>query len=799
MVSKNSKNIQAAKKKPAAKRSKKQNRSTGKKILRLLFLALGAGIVLFFIFFMLVYLGVTGHVPSTKQLHDIKNPIASEVFSAEGKLLGRYYVENRSNVRFEEISPNVINALIATEDSRFYEHRGIDEIALMRVLFKTILLQDRSSGGGSTLSQQIAKNLFPRNDIWIVSMPVNKLREAIIAYRLERIYTKEEILSLYLNTVPFGENIFGIEVASERFFSKAPKDLTVDEAAVLVGMLKANNYFNPRNHPERSKERRNVVIAQMVNNGFLTKEEGDVFQQKPLVLKYRRISYNEGPATYFLEMMKPELLIWCAHHTKEDGEPYNLYTDGLRIETTINYDFQYFAQQSAQEYMADLQRVFDDHWKNSDPWKGKPDILERAMKRSDRYKKMTAAGFSNDEIRASFSEPIKTTLFTWDGLKQVETTPLDSVKHYLKFLNVGFLAIEPSSGDLKAWVGGTDFRFFKYDHVTSPRQVGSTFKPFVYLSALENGLSPFGYYVNEKKVYEEYQGWSPSNSHGDYEGYYSMEGALSQSINTVAVDVLLETGINNTIATCRELGIRSELPEFPSLALGVASINLKELLFAYATMLNGGIRVEPYYLVSISDNNGNKLEEFAKKPPVPTGLNAINCNIITHMLQTAINRGTGQSIRSTYKIQGEFAGKTGTTQNHSDGWFVGLTPQLVAGCWVGAEDPGIHFRTISQGQGAYMALPIVGKFYHKLYSDQRYRKMQYAGFPALDEELLADLDIPPYREMLEMDRADNLIERIFPGKSKEEKLKEMLEPEREGKEPKKKRVWETFKDIFRKK
>jgi penicillin-binding protein 1A len=317
----------------------------------------------------------------------------------------------------------------------------------------------------------------------------------------------------------------------------------------------------------------------------------------------------------------------------------------------------------------------------------------------------------------------------------------------------------------------------------------------VYLSALENGLSPFDYYANEKKVYENYQDWSPSNSHGDYEGFYSMEGALAQSVNTVAVDVLVETGIDNVIATCRELGIRADLPKFPSLALGVASINLKDLLFAYATILNGGTRVEPYYLVSISDNAGNQLDKFVRKPATQTRLNPVNCNIITHMLQSAINEGTGQSIRSTYKIQGDFSGKTGTTQNHSDGWFVGMSPKLVAGCWVGAEDPGIHFRTITYGQGSYMALPIVGKFYHKLYNDPRYRKMQYASFPSLEEELLADLAIPAYREMVELDQEDNLIERLLTGKSKEEKLKEIQQPERKKE---KKKVWESIRDIFKK-
>jgi penicillin-binding protein 1A len=363
-------------------------------------------------------------------------------------------------------------------------------------------------------------------------------------------------------------------------------------------------------------------------------------------------------------------------------------------------------------------------------------------------------------------------------------------------LNTGFLALDPQNGDLKAWVGGIDFRFFKYDHVLSERQVGSTFKPFVYLSALENGLSPFDYYPAKQQVYEEYNNWSPSNSNGNHNGYYSMEGALSQSVNTVAAEVIIKTGIENVIATARKLGIEADLPKVPSLALGVASMSLKELLFAYATMLNGGIQTKPYYLKSISDNEGNLLAEFERPTKHITTLNEVNCRIVTHMMETAINEGTGTKIRSSYRINSDFAGKTGTTQNHSDGWFVGLTPHLVTGCWVGAEDPGIHFRTITYGQGSFMALPIVGKFYHKLYNDQRYKKMQLANFPDLEQELLADLNIPLYKDILEIERPDNLLDQIFAGKSKEEKLREIQQPESVEE---KKGLWQSIKSIFKKK
>ena len=775
---------------------KSRKKSSVKKGLNLFMIIFVTGFLALALFFTAVFLGFTGHIPTTTQLHEIKNPQASEVYSEDGKLLGRYYIENRSNVTFSEISPNVINALIATEDERFYEHRGIDEIALLRVLFKTILLMDRSSGGGSTISQQVAKNLFPRNDIGFISLPVNKLRESIIAYRMERIYNKEEILTLYLNTVPFAENIFGIEVAAERFFSKKPSDLTVDEAAVLIGMLKANNWYNPRTNPERSKNRRDVVIRQLVKNGYLTKEEGEHFMEKPLEIKYRRISYNEGPAPYFMEMIKPELLDWCKSNVKENGESWNLYTDGLIIKTTLNYDFQFYATQSVTEYMKNLQGVFERHWGDSDPWRRNPDILRRAVTRTERYKNMKAAGYREEEIDKAFEQQAEFNLFTWDGIKHVETTVLDSVKHYLKFLNAGFLAVDPATGELKAWVGGIDFRFFKFDHVLSERQTGSTFKPFIYLAALESGLNPAEYIPNRKKVYEDYQDWSPSNTNGIYEGYYSMEGALAHSVNTIAAEVIMQTGIDNVISTVRDLGINSDLPRVPSLALGVTSLSLKDLLFAYSTMANGGVRVEPYYLISISNNKGELLSEFQKPETHRTLLNEDNCRIIIRMMRTAVNEGTGSKIRSVYRISGDFAGKTGTTQNQSDGWFVGITPDLVTGCWVGAEDPGIHFRTITYGQGSYMALPIVGKFFHKLYSDPRYRDMQYIRFPPLDEELASLLDIPLYKDMLEIEKRDNIIERLLTGKNREEeKLKEMQKRE---KTEEKKNVWQSIKNIFKK-
>ncbi len=777
--------------KPAIKGKGKSKKKNGKH--PVLSFIWKAGVVLFLLgclFFILVFLGVLGPVPSKNQLRQINNPLASEVFSADGKVLGRYYVENRSNASFNEISENVTNALIATEDSRFYEHRGIDEIALARVFVKSILMRHSNSGGGSTISQQIAKNLFPRGHFGPLSMPINKLREAIIAYRMERIYSKQEILALYLNTVPFAENIFGIEVAAERFFSKSPKNLDVHEAAVLVGMLKANNYYNPRTHPDRALGRRNVVIDQMVKSEYLTAEQAAKYKAKPLGVKYRIISYNQGPAPYFLAKLKPELLEWCEDNMNENGEPYNLYTDGLKITTTIDYNLQYYAQQSVREYMKDLQRVFDNHWKSRDLFKENPAILKSAIQNQN------TSGTSYSEELKKYQEKTQATLFTWDGLKEANITRLDSLKHYLKILNAGFIAIDPQQSALKAWVGGIDFRFFKYDHVTAPRQTGSTFKPFVYLAALEEGIKADQYFVNTYKVYQDYNDWAPRNSHNDYGGYYTMKGALAKSLNTVSVEVLLEAGIDETIEIANDLGISADLPDYPSLALGVASISLKEIVEAYATIVNDGKPVKSNYLVEIADKNGKILETFHHVLEDEPVVSPENCRAVINMMEAVVDGGTGRGIRTIYKIPGHFAGKTGTTQNNSDGWFIGITPNLVTGCWVGADDPRVHFRTTTYGQGAYMALPIVGKFFHKTYNDRKFASLKNSSFAEPNANLLAMLNEPVYKEVLDIEKRTFDLANIF--KKKDDNTG--LEKREQAKVPEEKdQIWKKIKNIFKKK
>ena len=797
-----------SKAKPTTRKKAGSSKGFGRKVF-IFFLKAGVALLLLaFLFFLIVYVGFTGPVPSSEELQKIKNPVASEVYSSDGRLLGRYYIENRSNISFDQISPNVINALIATEDSRFYHHRGIDEIALLRVFVKSVLLQDHSSGGGSTLSQQIAKNLFPRKSFGPLTMPVNKLRESIIAYRLERLYTKEEILSLYLNTVPFAENTFGIGVASERFFNKPPSKLTVHEAATIVGMLKANNSYNPRKNPERSLERRNVVIDQMLKYGYLSEGEAKQNKAEPLEINYNLITYNEGPAPYLMEKIRPFLQSWCEDHLKEDQTTYNLYTDGIKVQTTIDFDMQIAAENAVEAQMKNIQARFDEHWGKTNPWGNDQSVVTRGMKRSERYRKLKKAGVPDEQIKAIFNQPTTVSLFNWDGNKQAEMTPMDSIKYYLRILNSGFMAMDPYSGELKAYIGGNDFRYFKYDHTTSKRQVGSTFKPIVYLGALEAGISPDTYFANEKKIYPEYDNWSPENSHDDYTGFYSMEGALSKSINTIAVDALIQAGISNVVDLAKRMGIDSDLPEYPSLALGVASVSLQEMVCAYSEFVNGGRKVTPYYLKSIQSNTGTMLEEFENIQPDVQVASAENCHIITQMLKSVIDEGTGSSIRSIWGIDAEFAGKTGTTQDQADGWFMGMTPTLVAGAWVGGEDQSVHFRTLGTGAGGHTALPIVGQFYSQILRQSKFQKMRFSSFESPSMETMAMLNIPPYREILEVG-SRSFIHDIFAGKETHKKSdlekpekpvpEQTVEVEKEDSEGEKKPFWQAMKDIFKKK
>lgn len=706
------------------------------------------GMVAFGGLFFAVLGGYFGDLPSRTELFHIQNPLASEVMGNDGKtVLGKFYFQNRSYVPYAQISPNVIGALVATEDERFFRHKGVDVISMGRVLLKSILLGD-DAGGGSTISQQVIKNLFPRQSHGMLSMPVNKMREAIIAYRLENTYTKEQVLGLYLNTVPFGENMYGIGSAAQRFYSKKASELKPDEAAVLVGMLKANTTYNPRLNPDKAKARRNTVLEQMRKNGYLNATQTEQFKKLPITLNYRRDSADDGLAPHLRERLRQEVQAYLKAHPKTDGTTYNVYTDGLKIETTIDPRMQQYAEEAVTQHLSALQKKFDEHWKGKKPWGTATDILVSAKKQSDRYLNMKKNGASEVDIDKAFRTKVPMKLFTWQGEVDKTITPLDSIQHYLMFLNTGFVAADPYTGEVRAYVGSINHQYFKYNYANTRRQVGSTFKPIVYAAAIEQGIEPCKFYPNELQTYNNYQNWTPKNSEDEYGGYYTMKGALAKSINTISVQILFDAGIENVVLLANRLGIESNIPNMPSIALGTAEISLQEMTSAYAAFDNGGYYTPLVYLKSIKDRNGKTIAEFKPKDYRQRGqvMQANTARLITDVMTAVVDSGTARRLRTEYKLNNAIAGKTGTTQAQADGWFVGYTPTLVAGAWVGGFDQRIRFRSIAQGQGAAMALPIWGIFMSKLNKDGSYWKDTYKQFAPLSADQQTQLDCPNYSD-----------------------------------------------------
>ncbi|PKQ61820.1 hypothetical protein BZG02_14430 [Labilibaculum filiforme] len=778
------------------KKSNKKKSSKKRSFSNYLFRFLGLGLLALLVFVGIllgsVYIGIWGKLPDYYTLKSIKNANASEIYSEDGTILGRVYAENRTNVSFKDIPPAAINALIATEDARFYEHQGIDQRSLMRVLVKSLVMGDRSSGGGSTLSQQLSKNLYPRGNFGPLSMPVNKIKETITASRLEKIYSKKEILQLYLNTVSFGENVFGIESASRQFFSKPASKMEIHECAVLIGMLKAPTSYNPRLHPEKSKQRRNVVLSQMAKYEFISDHQLKEIQARPLLLNYQKQSTQAGLASYLRERIRIEANTILKDHPKEDGTYYDIYRDGLNIITTLDARMQMHAEKAVAEHMKNLQTQFVQHWGKKSPWGDNTAVIEDAKLRSDRYKQLKQKGKSAQEINKIFNQKVNMKIFTWNGDKAVKMSPLDSLKHYAQLLNTGFLAMEPKSGKIKAWVGGISFDHFKYDHVKAKRQVGSIFKPIVYAAALEEGISPFDYLPNERKIYEEYDNWSPRNADNLYEGSYSMEGALAESVNTIAVDVLLEGGIRNTIALAEEMGIDSSLPKVPSLALGTANISLYEMIQVYATLANRGIHADPYYISKIEDQKGNVIVDLsAERKDNRFVISPQNADIMNHMLQAVVNDGTAKSLRSIYRLEGDLAGKTGTTQSQADGWYIGYNSNLVAGAWVGAEDMRVHFNSLSLGQGASMALPIYGRFMNKLSSNRNFNRYTDAPITRPDSDILADLDMPHY-----LPPESNFFDNLFGVQANDEDKLMKRKARKEKRDKEKNSIYQKIKNIF---
>ncbi|WP_020533666.1 penicillin-binding protein 1A [Flexithrix dorotheae] len=697
--------------------------------------------------FLLVFFGFFGPLPSKEELKKVENANASKIYDENGRLLGKYYLQNRSNVSYEAIPDHVKNALIATEDARFNEHSGIDFRSLARVAVKNILMGQRSAGGGSTITQQLAKNLFQREENGAFGLVISKFKEMILARRFESIYDKNQIITLYLNTVPFGENTFGIEEASRLYFNKPASAISIDEGAILVGMLKANYYFNPRLFPDKSMERRNTVFSQMEKYGYLDRLKQDSLSSLPIKLDYTPPLHSEGLATYFRENIRKEVEEICKNIKDENGEPYNIYTDGLKIYTSIDFNMQKYAEEAINTHISELQKTFQNDWNGSFPWSKSPELIQFLIEKSERYAAHKKQKLAEEEIEKIFNTPQKISVFSWEGDREVEMSPKDSILYYLNFLQSGMLAMEPQSGKIKAWVGGINHKYFKYDHVNyhTKRQVGSVFKPIVYAAALENGYKPCEYYSNKKETYEEYDDWSPRNANNEYEGSYALHGALAHSVNTVSVKLILDSGIPKTTALAQKMGIQSELDTVPALALGAADISLLEMVTAYCAFANGGKRVEPTYLLKIENSNGEIIYEPKELKHNDKVLSYETAQLMTQMMKGVVNYGTANSLRTQYGLQNDIAGKTGTTQNHADGWFIGITPKLVTGVWTGGEFPSVHFRSLRAGQGANSALPAFGLFYQKLNQNPDYKSVSWAKFPQPSEEVMDQLDCPGFK------------------------------------------------------
>jgi len=698
-------------------------------------------LAMLFVFFLLlivafvfsVKVGFFGPIPDYSKLEKIQQNNASRVMSADDKLLGLFYYQNRTNTGIDEIPESFINALIATEDARFYQHKGFDVRSFFRVLVKSILLFDRSSGGGSTLTQQLAKNLFPRKDFSLISLPVAKIKEIFTAIRLEKIYSKEEILELYLNTVPFGENTYGIETASITYFGKKPHELNMQESALLVGLLKANTGYNPRLNKQASRDRRNTVLAQMVKYNYLDQETADSLQSLPVELHFTKLDHVQGPAPYFREFIRNEVDDILDAYNRDYDTNYNLYADGLTIYTTINAKLQSFAEEAVAKQMAYLQKTIAKQWQGREPWKSDQEMARMQIKQSIPFKKMKLRGLTDEEAMDTMRIKHKTRIFTWQGDVDTVISSMDSILYHFGILQCGVLAISGQTGEVLAWVGGANFKYFKYDHVLAARQVGSTIKPLIYATAIENGANPCDYYANDSTSYPEAENWVPKNADNKYGGYYSLQGALVNSVNTVSVKVLMQTGIEETVRSLFEAGITAPLPKVPSLALGSAEIPLYQMVPAYASFINGGRNPGITHIRKIVDRTGNVLYETPEKVKSEKVFSDETIEIMRALLMGVTERGTARALRTSYGLQGDFGGKTGTTQNHTDGWFIGITPEIVIGVWVGGDNPVVHFNNLRNGQGSRTAMPVFARILQQIKSDGETVSFASGSFDVPDE------------------------------------------------------------------
>jgi penicillin-binding protein 1A len=691
------------------------------------------------LFFAAIYYDVFGHLYSEKELRDFKNETASLVISEDKVIIGKFFAENRTNLTFEEFPKSLINALVATEDARYFEHSGVDTRSLFRVLIKSVVLRQKNSGGGSTITQQLAKNMYGRKTFGPLTLPVNKIKEIILANRLENIYTKEDILTLYLNTVPFGENVFGIEAAARRYYNKGAKDLKTDESAVLIGMLKANTYYNPRIYPDHALKRRNVVLKQMEKYEYITQKQADSIEEMPLELNYSNLG-SEGIANYFLVQVKKEVKAILKEIEQTSGEKYDMYKDGLVIETTLNDKLQNYVLQSFAVHLKKMQKLLRRQYSSGRYRKELSEIVNREIKRL----KLTRIA----DVKKNRE------LFSWDGFYKDSISVRDSLMLDHTFLLAGFLGLDPETGAVKAWVGGIDFRTHPYDQIYAQRQVASTFKPVLYATALENSVMPCQYLENDSIVLTDFDNWTPQNYDKKTGGKYSVAAALAKSMNIPTVNLFLQTPFEDLERTWKDLGFSQELINKPSVALGTENASVYELAVAYAAFANGGKRIVPQMISQIKTSGGKIIYKNDFKQNDEQVLTKNTTDLLNAILQKAVNEGTGTALRSAYGIKMPLAGKTGTSQDFADAWFAAYNPSMVMVTRVGASLPGIHFRTGAYGSGSRLALPLAGKTLQKVQKDRTLRKTFSKQFDPLPEEFAGALDCDDYIE-------DSQIEKFF--------------------------------------
>ncbi len=684
------------------------------------------------------------HLKSKEELLKYKNPVATKVLSEDGELLGKFLFEDRINISYAQIPDHLKNALVATEDIRFFDHRGNDLRSFFRVLVKTILFRDRSSGGGSTITQQLAKNMYGRKEAGFLHVVTNKIREMIMARRLEKVFTKEEILTLYLNTVSFGENVFGIEAASGRFFNKTTETLKAEESTVLIGMLKANTYYNPRLHPENAKLRRNVVLKQMGKYNYLKESESDSLSKLPLGLDYKKSGVS-GPADYFLVQVREETNRILDSLNSVTDKKWDPEKDGLTITTTLNLPLQNYANQAFREHLSGMQKKLNEQYRNP-VWKRS--LEQITVKELERLNVTSKA----NEIR--FQE-----IFDWEGSYADSITVADSMKKAMTILHAGLLAINPVKGAIKAWVGGIDFKTQPYDQILATRQLASVFKPVLYAEALEEGMEPCQYLDNDSVTLSGFEDWSPENYDHSFGGKYSLSGALAQSMNIPTFSLFLEIGFEKLDTMWKKMGFSFKISNTPSLAMGTAEASIREVAVAYASFANGGFRVKPRCISSIKTPAGEVIYSNDFTDPGTRILTEKSSLLMSAMLRKAIREGTGASMSSVYDVDFPLAGKTGTSQDYSDAWFAAFNPRLVIVSRAGASSRAIHFSNGSNGSGSALALPVVALTLKRLKQNPQLKDKLIAQFPELPPELAGALDCPDFKNKNLFDKIIDFFEK----------------------------------------